>query len=128
MLVVLSIVILLHGLAHLPGFLVSWRLMHPADLPYTTMILGNSINVGDAGIRFVGVLWLIVGLGCVAAGIAGIRGMPGWHLLALSAVTLSSFLCIVGWPAARIGLAVDLTLLAIVAGGMWFGWLPPRAA
>ena len=126
--IALSIVLLLHGLAHLPGFLVSWRVMHAADLPYTTMILGNTVNVGDAGIRFVGVLWLIVGLGCVAAGIAGIRGMHSWPLLALSAVTLSSLLCIVGWPAARIGLAVDVVLLAIVATAMWFGWLTPTAA
>ena len=118
----LSILFLLHGIAHLPGFLASWRLMEVENVPYGTSIVGGAVDVGDTGIRVVGVLWLLVALACVVAGVAGLRGTPGWPTLALSAVTFSSLLCIIGWPAARIGLALDVVLLAVLFFGVWHGW------
>ena len=126
--IALSVLLLLHGIAHLPGFLASWRLMKIENVPYGTSIVGGAVDVGDAGIRVVGVLWLVVALSCVVAGIAGLRGTPGWPTLALSAVTFSFLLCIIGWPAARIGLAVDVVLLAVLSFGVWHGWFIRAAA
>ena len=119
--IVLSVLLLLHGIAHLPGFLASWRLMEVENVPYGTSIVGGAVDVGDSGIRIVGVLWLLVALACVVAGIAGLRGTSGWPTLALSAVTFSVLLCIIGWPAARIGLVVDVALLAVLSFGVWHG-------
>lgn len=120
--VALSILLLLHGIAHLPGFLMSWRLMKTETMPYGTTIVGGALDVGDGGIRFVGVVWLLVAGACVVAGVAGLRGMAGWSTLALGAVTFSFLLCILGWPAARIGLVVDAVLLAVLSLGVWHGW------
>lgn len=120
--IALSLLLLLHGIAHLPGFLVSWRLMKAESMSYGTSIVGGALDVGDTGIRLVGVLWLLVAAACVVAGVAGLRGTPGWPTLALTAVTFSFLLCIIGWPAARIGLALDAALLAILSFGVWHGW------
>jgi len=120
--IALSLLLLLHGIAHLPGFLVSWRLMKAESVPYGTTIVGGALDVGDSGIRLVGVLWLLVAAACVVAGVAGLRGTPGWPTLALTAVTFSFLLCIIGWPAARMGLALDVALLAILSFGVWHGW------
>jgi hypothetical protein len=126
--IALSILLLLHGIAHLPGFLVSWRLMKAETVPYGTTIVGGALDVGDGGIRFVGVLWLLVAAACVVAGVAGLRGTTGWPTLALSAVTFSFLLCIIGWPAARLGLALDAALLAVLSFGVWHGWFIRTAA
>ena len=126
--IALSILLLLHGIAHLPGFLVSWRLMKAETVPYGTTIVGGALDVGDAGIRFVGVLWLLVAAACLVAGVAGLRGTTGWPTLALTAVTFSFLLCILGWPAARIGLVVDVALLAVLSVGVWHGWFIRTAA
>ena len=56
-----------HGVAHLVGFVVPWKLVSTAEVPYRTTILG----------------WSIV-------------------------------LCVVGWPEARIGLVVNVVLLAVL--------------
>jgi hypothetical protein len=63
----LAILLLVHGVAHLPAFLVPWRLAVLPDLPYRTTLLRGTLNVGPSGIRLVGVLWLIGALGFGAA-------------------------------------------------------------
>ena len=40
-----------HGIAHLPGFAVPWRLMTSAELPYKTTAFGGAIEIGDTGAR-----------------------------------------------------------------------------
>jgi hypothetical protein len=51
-----SLFLVLHGIAHLPGFLVPWRLAAPAEMRYTT-VLGGSADLGRVGIRIVSILW-----------------------------------------------------------------------
>jgi hypothetical protein len=43
-----------HGVAHLPGFLVSWQLATLPDLPYSTTLFAGRLDVGDAGTRILG--------------------------------------------------------------------------
>lgn len=40
-----------HGIAHLVGAAVSWRLVASPDVPHHTSVLNGRLNVGDAGIR-----------------------------------------------------------------------------
>lgn len=60
-----------HGVAHLHGFLVSWRLRSFHELPYRTAIFGNTADVGSLGMRVIGVGWLLGGVALVALGGAG---------------------------------------------------------
>ena len=66
----LALLLVGHGLAHLPGFLVAWRLRELPMLPYTTTILGGHFDVGALGARLLGLGWLLAGLLCVTVAAA----------------------------------------------------------
>ncbi len=55
--VVLAVVMAAHGLIHFLGFVVSWQLARVEDLPYKTTLLAGRWEVGDGGMRLVGLRW-----------------------------------------------------------------------
>ena len=109
---VLAAILAAHGLAHLVGFVSSWRLATLPELPYKTTTFGGRFDLGDAGIRLVGLLWLVTALafmGCAVAVTVEGRGAAGFA----GVVTIASLsLCAAQWPDTRIGLVVDIGLLA----------------
>jgi hypothetical protein len=116
-----------HGVAHLVGFLGSWRLADLADPPYTTSILNGAVDVGDIGIRVVGLLWVAAAAAFVVAAIAIWRGGPAWRRATLFAATLSLVVSVVGLPAAVIGVVIDVAVLTALAGLTLVGQAPRRA-
>ena len=114
---VLAFVPVAHGIAHLVGFVSSWKLATLAELPYKTTIFSGRLDVGDAGIRVIGVLWLLAALAFLVAAVA-LATATGWAgRFILVAVSASALLCVAGWPDARIGLAVNLSLALVLAIG-----------
>ena len=109
----LAALLIAHGVAHLVGFLVPWKLLSTAEVPYRTTILGGLIEVGDAGARALGVVWLMATLAFVVLAAAILAGwnVRGWAFATLS---LSLVLCVAGWPEARIGLVVNAFLLIVL--------------
>jgi hypothetical protein len=103
----LSIVLLVHGVAHLPGFAVAWTLMRSPELPYRTTLFAGRLDAGDAGARAGGVVWLL--LAAVFAALAWMNwsSHPSFRAAAFAAVGVSSLMCLSGWPEARIGLAAN---------------------
>ena len=112
-----------HGVAHLPGFLVSWQLRAFPDLPYHTVILGNMVDVGSMGMRLIGLGWLFGGIAFVALGIAAILAVTGWQDAAYAVLGLSLVLCILGWPAARIGVVANIAVAMLLYASRRWGWL-----
>ena len=110
----LAILMTLHGLAHIPGVLGSWRLATFAEMPYSTTLFGGRLDVGDAGMRVVGVLWLITEAGFVAAAAGALAQRPWWTTTALAACGLSVLLCVAMLPQARIGIPVDLVIAGAI--------------
>jgi hypothetical protein len=108
----LALLLLGHGIAHLPGFLVGWQLAAYPELPFRTTVLAHSVDVGVAGARLVGTGWMIASLMFVVVAAAVALRPTGWSQLLPVALTLSTVLCVLGWPEARIGLAIN-ALLAI---------------
>jgi hypothetical protein len=47
--IIVGLILLAHGFAHLVGFVVPWRLMAVPDAAYKTTLLAGKINVGDRG-------------------------------------------------------------------------------
>jgi hypothetical protein len=125
--IVLAILFIVHGIAHLPGFVVPWRLATLSEMPYKTTMLGGAFAVGSFGIRLVGILWLLAGLGFAIAGVATFRNSPAWPTIALVATLFSLALTVLGWPEARIGLALNVIILAYLLLGARAGWLPGGA-
>lgn len=114
---VLAGFLLVHGVAHLVGFVSSWKLATLAELPYRTTIFSGRVDVGDAGIRVMGVLWLLATLAFLAAATA-VALEAHWAVrFALATVLASLALCLAGWPDARVGVAVNAGLLALLAIG-----------
>jgi hypothetical protein len=52
----LAALLMAHGVAHLVGFVVPWRLVASQEVAYRTTILASAIDVGDAGIRMLGIV------------------------------------------------------------------------
>ena len=125
--IALSLLFIVHGIANLPGFLVPWRLAAQAGIPYTTTVLGGTADLGPVGIRIVSILWLLAALAFVGAGAAIFLNDAAWRTLAIAATLASLALTVLGWPQSRIGLALNLLLLAYLFWGAKLGWLPGRA-
>jgi hypothetical protein len=110
--ILLGLVLLLHGAAHLPGFVNEWRLANLEGLPYRTTVLAGRLDLGDAGIRVVGALWFVA---AIAFGVAGAAALWNWSwwIPAATGVTLGSLLLsLVELPDSRIGVVVNLVILA----------------
>lgn len=108
-----AVFVVLHGVAHVLGFLGSWRLAELEDVPYTTLVLNGALDVGDVGIRVVGLLWLAAAAGFVVAGIALWRGVPSGLHITVVVTSFSLLVCVLGLPASRIGVAIDVSILAV---------------
>lgn len=106
-----GIFLILHGFAHLVGFVVPWRLMSNAEMPYKTTLLAGHWDVGDVGIRITGIIWLVAAVAFLFAGIGVIRQSPWDEMLGLSVTVGSFIMCILSWPEARIGVFVNVAIV-----------------
>ena len=109
----LALFLLAHGVAHLVGFAGAFRLK--SDIPYHTTLLAGRVDVGDAGMRVMGVLWVVGALlfACAAASLA-LRA-DAFRPLLLVAALVSLVLSVLELPSARIGVAIDVAILAALA-------------
>src|SRR5512146_1062703 len=105
----LVLLLALHGLLHLLGFLKPWGL---AALPE----LGGRmpVSLSPTGERAVGLLWLVAAVAfLVAAWLRG-GGRSSWWTVAAAAVVLSQLLVLLQWQDAKFG-TVPNVIVAIAA-------------
>ncbi|MCY0989806.1 hypothetical protein OV203_21895 [Nannocystis sp. ILAH1] len=114
----LGLALTLHGLIHLIGFVVPWRIAEvPGFLPTTAAVWGR-VELGTLGAQLLGIGWLLGALGFLAAA-AGVWLGAAWaHTLMAISAAASIVLCIFGAPAASAGLVVDLALLGALGAGV----------
>ena len=110
--IAVAIALFAHGFAHVVGFVGPWRLS--TKIPYKTTILAGRAELGDVGIKIVGVLWLLLALdfALLAWGAAGRSAW--WEKGTLITAGGSLLLCLVDWPDARIGALVNTAIIAIL--------------
>ena len=124
--IVLAAFLALHGVVHLLGFVVSWKLTTVEGLPYKTTILAGHVDLGEAGIRAFGLGWLLVTPVFVAAAL-GLLANQGWWLpLAVGVTALSLAICILDWPWAQFGAYINVVILALLLIGPQVEWLSSR--
>lgn len=114
---------LAHGLAHLPGFLVSWQLRSLPDLPFHTTILSDTVDIGRVGIRLVGLGWLFAAAAFAMLAILVMLRVAWWRELAYVVLTFSFVLCILGWPHSRIGVVSNVVVAFLLVISTRFGWV-----
>ena len=120
--IAIAVVMMLHGIAHLVGFAVPWRLAPAPGGVYPRALFDGRLVIGEAGMRAVGVVWLLLALGFLAVGAGAVMARAGWVEAAIGVALFSLMWCLVGWPEARLGAVMNTALLvALVAGGR-FGW------
>ncbi len=120
--IAVGIYLLVHGFCHLVGFFVPWKLITTKEEPYRTTLLAGSLDVGDVGIRVVGVFWLLAALAFVGTGIGAFTSFSGWRSAALALALASLVLCLFGLPGAKLGIGANLLLLAYLLA-VRLGWL-----
>ena len=109
-----------HGIAHLAGFAGAWRLA-PEGYPYRTTVLGGHVDLGDSGIRVVGVVWLALAIAFVTLSISAVGDAAWWPATALGVAAVSLLLSVMEFPEARLGVLINIVLIAALAAGRWLG-------
>ena len=103
-----------HGLIHVIGFVVPWRLAEISGFAYRTTALDGALALGDGGVRAIGLVWLGLALGFGVAALAIWRSRPWVVPLIGGLAAVSTVVCVLGLPDAAAGIAVNLGILAAV--------------
>ncbi len=105
----------IHGLIHLIGFVTPWRIATLEGFPYRTTALNGTLEIGEFGGRFVGLVWLALAIGFVVAGYGVWRRQP-WALALTGILAVVSLLvCVLGLPDAAPGIAINVVIVGGVA-------------
>ena len=111
--IVLALIMTLHGIAHLAGFAESFHLTAATDLPYKTTILGGRLDLGG-GIRVMGILWLALAAVFVVVAAGAALNATWWVYAAGVTAMISLVMSLLEMPQARIGVLVNLAILAVL--------------
>lgn len=106
--VLLLILIIVHGLLHVLGFVKAFKFARLAQLPHPI----NKTN---------GVLWLIAALMIVTCGVLFYTFAEGWWILGIASVLVSEYVIIKDWEDAGLGTTLNILLLLISVLGFIFG-------
>jgi hypothetical protein len=110
---VAAAVLALHGVVHLLGFVAQWQLATLAELPYRTTILDGAVDIGATGARIEGLGWLVLVPAWLVAAYALARDRS-WALVVIGVVSaLSLGLCLLAMPYTRIGMLLNVGILAV---------------
>jgi hypothetical protein len=110
-----AVVLALHGVIHLIGFVSPWRIASVEGFAYQTTVLGGAQDVGDVGVRLIGLVWLGLTFGFLAAGYAVWRRKPWAVGLTGVFAIVSLIVCVAGLPETAAGAAIDVLILATVS-------------
>lgn len=124
----IAMVVLLgiHGLIHLMGFVAYWPLNEVPELAYKMAFLGGRLELGANGTRLYSVLWLLAAIGFVAAGIALLADWQ-WGMPLLVAVTLLSLvITALDWVPAFRGALINVAILAVLLGSPQLAEILPQ--
>ena len=120
--IVLAALMALHGIAHLVGFAGAWQLAASGGIPYKTTVLAGRVDLGDVGIRAVGLLWVVAALAFVTVALGAAFDTAWWTKAAVIVAVGSLALTMLELPEARIGLVVNLALIATLLLVARYSW------
>lgn len=113
----IALPLLLHGLAHISGFVAS---LSPggADYKLEPWIFSPNLYLHTGAGRIFGILWLIACLALIAAGVGVILHKDWWLTLAIIAAVISLLVIIPWWksvpPGAKFGAFFDVLVIVVL--------------
>jgi hypothetical protein len=120
--IAIGIALIAHGIAHLLGFLVPWRIINSEEMPYRTTLLSGKADIGNVGIRVVGLFWLAIAAAFICIG-AGAILETTWWLNLLPGITMFSLLfSILSWPESKIGVLINVIILTLLGISARLDW------
>ncbi len=108
------IVIAGHGLIHLIGFVVPWRIAVVEGFTYRTAALNETISLGETGAQVVGIAWLVITAGFLVAAVGLWRQEPWAMSLTAVLAVCSLIVCVLGLPETGAGIVVNGVILAVI--------------
>jgi hypothetical protein len=111
-------VIAAHGLVHLMGVALLWKLGEPGQLRYADAVPASGSTAG----YLVGGLWLVAAAAFVVAAVLLAARRASWRVVALAAVAVSAPVIGLAPGQAIAGLVVDGVVLIGVAAGWPRAW------
>lgn len=110
-----AVVLALHGVVHLIGFVSPWRIASLEGFAYRTTILASGQDVGDGGVRLIGLVWLGLTFGFLATAGGVWRGKLWAVGLTGVLAVVSLIVGVAGLPETAAGIAIDAVILATVS-------------
>jgi cytochrome c biogenesis protein ResB len=121
--IALALLMIAHGIAHLVGFVVPWRLKELPEVPHRTTILQGTVDLGETGVRVYGCAWLVLGVAFAALAAGTLFRATWWYRGSLVAVGVSTLFCVLSWPETRFGVLANVLILVLAVAGVRLGWL-----
>lgn len=100
-----AVLLVLHGLAHLPGFVKAWGLTPLPEIKSSDLF--DSLR----GQRWIGVLWAAACAAQLGSAALLLAGSPRWWMAAAATLLLSQLLIIGAWSSARAGTMANVLLV-----------------
>jgi hypothetical protein len=119
----IAIYLFIHGFAHLVGFIVPWKITQIEEMPYKTTLLNGSFDLGDIGIRIVGIFWLLIALSFFVSSYLIITQNPIGFIFTIFIILISIIFCIFGWPDSKIGVLANFFILLVIFILQWLDWI-----
>jgi hypothetical protein len=118
----LAPLLVVHGLAHLVGFVGPWRLLDVEGVTFQNSLFDGRLAVSGRTMRALGIGWLMLAAGFLMTGLAVTLELAWWSKAATVLISLSLMMCAAHWPAARVGAAVNVFLLVglqVARASLW---------
>ena len=125
MYIALAVLIALHGLAHMVGFAAPFGYLK--NPPPIDSLFFSRVTLPAGAMKGLGILWLTAVVLFVVAAVGLIRRDGWWTSVTVAACLLSLVLTVAFLPYAKIGLAVNLALLAFLFLNRNSAWIPGQA-
>ena len=109
-----AVLLALHGVIHLIGFVAPWRIATLEGFAYRTTVFIGALDVGDVGVRVIGLVWLGLTFGFLAAAYGVWRSEP-WAVGLTGVLAIASLIvCLLGLPETAAGIAINVVIVAAV--------------
>ncbi len=112
---ILAALLFIHGVAHLVGFVVSWKLADLKEMPFSTKIFSKKIELGETGIKIYGLIWLLLAVFYIICVILILFNGPIYKNILISASVLSLIMSILGVPESKFGIVINVLLIVYLS-------------